>query len=323
MNHKKIKQAGFTMIELVVAMVVVGVLAAIAIPKYVSLSSEANAAKAAGNSDTLQVAYQAFMAERAASDTANMFPSLAQIVGASGDWGLPAIPSGWSNGSTPPATTGTVHINVGTTEYAGTATGGVIWTIPWVDGAPNASDPAVVADAICVTHGGHLLDWPNFQATYGTFRCVSAPFDQIVYGGGNFIGSYDVGRFAEYSCPTGGTAGTAPNQGTCTKPGTDVCPTGYTKSGATCNLTDAAAVSCPSGYSMVSGSCSLPPISGGSPQPHAIDFSGFCVAVGMKLPAWKDMERTIPTAAADDIVKALDATPVADAVNCPDSLFQG
>ena len=73
---------------------------------------------------------------------------------------------------------------------------------------------------------------------------------------------------------------------------------------------------------MVNGVCTLPTGGGGSGLPHALDFSGFCVGLDLNDKTWQDAERTIPTAAATDPVKALDAKAVDDAVNCPVSVYQ-
>jgi MSHA pilin protein MshA len=63
------KQSGFTLIELVMVIVILGVLASLAIPKFVDLSSDAKNAAAAGVAGALASAAAANYAARSANST--------------------------------------------------------------------------------------------------------------------------------------------------------------------------------------------------------------------------------------------------------------
>ena len=62
----RVEAAGFTLIELVLVIVVLGVLAAVALPKFVDLSTEARLASAKGQAAAIQSATSMnLMAKRA------------------------------------------------------------------------------------------------------------------------------------------------------------------------------------------------------------------------------------------------------------------
>jgi len=68
-NKKTAKEKGFTLIELVIVLVILGILSAIVVPKFVDLSSDAMTAAKKGMTGAVKSSYAIYIAENRTSPT--------------------------------------------------------------------------------------------------------------------------------------------------------------------------------------------------------------------------------------------------------------
>ena len=96
------RRSAFTLIELVVVIVILGILAAVAIPKYIDLSDKAKEASCKAQRGTVASAAAMYYASKAAAGTTVTFPSTYNDSTLYGGGEVPSCPSGgtWTYSST-------------------------------------------------------------------------------------------------------------------------------------------------------------------------------------------------------------------------------
>jgi MSHA pilin protein MshA len=98
-------QAGFTLIELVVVIVILGILAAVAMPKFADLSGEATTAAKAGTSGAVKSAHAILVAQKTAAGKVLTFPTVTELAAGMNPPGTAAAAGVQLNGYTVPTYT--------------------------------------------------------------------------------------------------------------------------------------------------------------------------------------------------------------------------
>jgi type IV pilus assembly protein PilA len=114
LKHLRSKKKGFTLIELVMVIAIIGVLAAIIMPKFSDQKSKANDAATRANLESLRSALQMYVSEQNYVPTSAAQAQAALISGVPKVY-LRAIPNAYTGSTTSTAVAGGVGAPTGTT----------------------------------------------------------------------------------------------------------------------------------------------------------------------------------------------------------------
>lgn len=143
------QERGFTLIELIIVIVILGILAAYAVPKYMSIDKEARVSVVKGLGGTMRSA-------------AEMVHAVALVKGASGNVDI-----------------GSATVNIGNSSYPDPDAAGIVAALADTDGFTTTVD--ATNDAIVFTKDG-ATDTDNCSVTYTSDGANNPTYDTVTSG---------------------------------------------------------------------------------------------------------------------------------------------
>lgn len=158
-NNLRKNESGFTIVELLIVIVIIGILAAITIVAYNGVTTKANDAAARSNAESIQKVVEAYNADNGS------YPTFAQLIGYNGST---RVPSALDNGGAS-ATASSGALTSGAGLVDGTSTtfcaGNTATTTTCLGAANGAKDIIYVANS---GNTGACIGWYDYSGAAGT-----------------------------------------------------------------------------------------------------------------------------------------------------------